>query len=105
MGLTFEDRALQMDHGAVSILAQRHLMRGAQIRHGKLSFDLGPTRLLALRVRIANGGSSCSSAAAFRSAGGLETVLALFSDNKSPKWRRVSMHWFAGVLQSLYSLS
>jgi hypothetical protein len=30
-------------------------MRGAQIRHGKLSFDLGPARLLALRVRIAYG--------------------------------------------------
>ena len=30
-------------------------MRGAPIRHGKLSFDLGPTRLLAPRVRIADG--------------------------------------------------
>jgi hypothetical protein len=30
-GLTFEDRALQPDHGPVSILAQRHLMKGAQI--------------------------------------------------------------------------
>jgi hypothetical protein len=30
-------------------------MRGAQIRNGKLSFDLGPACLLALRIRIANG--------------------------------------------------
>ena len=54
-GLTFEDRALQPDHSPVSILAQRHLMRGALIRHGNLSFDLGPACLLALRVRITNG--------------------------------------------------
>ena len=40
--LTFEDRALQPD--------QR---RANPAR--KLSFDLGPARLLALRVRIANG--------------------------------------------------
>ena len=31
--LTLEDRALQPDRGSVSILAQRHLMRGAQIQH------------------------------------------------------------------------
>ena len=54
--LTFEDRTLQPDHSPSKYLwLKGHVMRGALIRHGNLSFDLGPACLLALRVRIANG--------------------------------------------------